>query len=303
MIKVNKLMRDLDKYLHFAIDMALVGGDIIREAFWDQENLKTEIKKDQTVATYIDKKVEKIYQVLVGKKFPEHRFLGEEESENKSSSDFRKEIKQISQDKENYYWIIDPLDGTNNFVAKIPFVCTAISLVYKNKVLLGVVYNPITEEIFYAHEKSDVAWTYLSNKKIKKALKKNFQDASFFYKSHKAFKNHQKLNKLEFKNCLAQDLVSLPLALNTKYQQLALPFINARAQRRLGSAALELCYVAMGNLGFYFEFGLKPWDVAASSLIAKKMQVPFVNLELEPYDLNHQELIACRKVYLKYLKS
>jgi len=182
--------------------------------------------------TDADIDAEKKIVSLIKKKYPDHNFLCEEDSYEKTTSP--------------YTWIIDPLDGTNNFSHYLPIFCVSIALAYKGEIILGVIYDVTRDELFYA-EKGKGA--FLNGKKIsvtkEQGLLGSLLVTGFYYDRSKRI------------------LVTLQ-NIERFFKQ------NILGIRRLGSAALDLCYVACGRMDGFWEFYLNPWDFAAGSLIVEE---------------------------------
>jgi len=177
-------------------------------------------------------------QEIVSSKYPHHLFIGEESV----SSGLSKYIltKQPT-------WIVDPIDGTTNFVHGIPFTCISIGIAINRKVVVGVVYNPILNELFEAAKGEGAK---LNGKPIKTSA-------------------HNQLHHLLIATGFPTDRNN-----NSKFDYLLanireiLPRI--RDLRRFGSAALDICSVACGRLDGYFEFHIHSWDIAAGTLILEE---------------------------------
>ena len=169
---------------------------------------------------------------MVRKKYPDHNILGEEGKYAKTNS--------------TYTWIIDPLDGTNNFAHGIPIFCVSIAVERNGEVLLGVVYDSSRKEMFMA-EKGKGA--FLNGKKISVSRRSELRDCmlatGFYYDRGK-------------------NLVETLDQIREFYQTGIIEI------RRLGSAALDLCYVACGRYDGFWEFTLNPWDFAAGKLIVEE---------------------------------
>ncbi len=208
------------------------------------ENKSTNID----LVTEVDKKSENYLLTQIRTKYPEHCILSEESGNIDNKSD--------------YLWIIDPLDGTTNFVHNLPIFAISIGLVKKNKeCICGVVYNPAANKCFYAERNKGA---YLNSKKIhvtsSNTLSKSLLATGFPY--------------------LHDDKYDLSFKIFKQF------YDKTRGIRRLGSASLDLCFVAMGRFDGYYEFGLKAWDICAGSLIAHEagaMLSDWDNSKL-PYD-------------------
>lgn len=202
------------------------------------------------LVTDIDRKSEAMIVEFIRKNFPDHEILAEEGGATKSFSQYR--------------WIVDPLDGTTNFTHGFPVYCVSIGLEYKGKVVAGVVYDPNFNELFTAEKGSG------------------------------AFLNGERIRVTQ-----VRDLSHAMLATGFPYDVRDNPFnciehfnaflLHAQAIRRLGSAALDICYVAAGRLDGFWEVNLHPWDTAAAVLIATEaggMVTDFRGGDYSIYDKN-----------------
>ena len=180
------------------------------------------------IVTDVDKKSEKMIISHIKKNFKGHGFIAEESEPVLNDAD--------------YIWIIDPLDGTTNYSQELPVYCVSIGLQYKGEVILGVVYAPELNELFYAQKGKGA---FLNNKRIKvsdeKKLNKSFLATGFAYDVRKT-----KLDNIDNFECFVK---------------------KSLAVRRLGSAAIDMCYVGCGRFDGYWERNLQPWDAAAGLLI------------------------------------
>lgn len=218
--------KNLSNYTKTAIKAAIAGGDVLKKYF--NKGIKVDYKGKIDPVTIADKNSQKKILQIIKKNFPEHAILAEEENKNKITSE--------------YCWIIDPLDGTVNFIHGVKVFSVSIALSYKGEIISGVVYAPLLDEFFVA-EKDKGA--YLNGKRIKisniNTLIKSLVVTGFPY----------------YVQNDSSDILNLFDKILTRVQGL----------RRLGSAAIDLCHVACGRFEVFWEEGLKPWDVAAGSLI------------------------------------
>ncbi len=220
---------DMYKYYTFAKYLAYEAGDILKHYFLNS-NLKEEIKKDKTIVTIADKTSEDLIRKEIKKIFPNHSILGEEKGLKKGNE---------------WEWVIDPLDGTNNFYRGIPFFNVSIGLKYKNEYVVGVVYNPMWKMMFSAYKNGGA---FLNNKKI--TCKKEEKKIDEIFVTFCSSKNKEVVKKIsEF------------------YEKLR---PNVNDLRKLGSSALEICYVAWGKTDIYLGYDIKPWDFAGAIVIAKE---------------------------------
>ena len=190
-----------------------------------------EVKGLNDFVTYVDKTSEKMLVEVLLKILPEAGFITEE--------------KTISKKGEHYNWIIDPVDGTTNFIHSLPIYCISIGLMRDEKIILGVIYEINFEECFYAWENSKA---YMNGKEIKVSNTSKLKDS--LLATGFPYHDYGKLNEY--------------LKLFQHYMK------NTHGVRRLGSAAADMAYVACGRFEGFYEYGLQPWDVAAGVIIIQQ---------------------------------
>ena len=200
---------------------------LIRD-FGELENLQVSKKGPKDFVTNSDKKTEKV-------------LINELTKNKKKYSILSEEIGFIKNDDNDYIWVIDPIDGTTNFLHGIPHFCISIGLKFKEEIISGIIFDPIKNEIFYA-EKNQGA--FFNNHRIRVSKRKNLDECLFATNKN---------------GLLSTDL-------------------NARI---FGSAALDLAYVASGRIDGYFQNGLNLWDIAAGTLIVKEAGGIVNNYDLE----------------------
>ena len=257
-------MDELKKVLHEAAQEA---GAIIKQYF--QGSFKVDNKTSiNDLVTEVDKHSEKAIIDVIKKTYPGHSIISEE-------------VGELIQDSD-YSWIIDPIDGTVNFAHGIPICCVSIGLKYKDDLLLGAVYNPIMNELFFAEKGKGAT---LNGEKITVSTKGEFRKAclvtGFPYKWPKTYEH--------------------PIKVFERFIMEGLPV------RRLGSAAIDLCWVACGRFDGFWEYNLNPWDVAAGYLIVQEAGGLITNFDGDPYDVDDKETLATNGVIhndmLKLIRS
>lgn len=231
MINLGMMNICLESTLELVVTWAKEVGEVQR-SFFRGGNLDIETKSSvHDVVTKVDKLSESMLIERIGKHFPDHSVLGEESGEHDAHSD--------------YLWIIDPLDGTNNYSQGLPVFTISIGLQYRGETVLGVVYAPYLGELFSAIRGKgaflDGKWIHVSGKT---ELDQSVLATGFPYdKGIHPVNNIDNLSRI-------------------------LPYL--RGIRRMGSAAYDLCCVAAGFFDGYWELGLKPWDVCAGMLIVEE---------------------------------
>jgi myo-inositol-1(or 4)-monophosphatase len=217
--------------LNIAVRAARNAGKIIERAFEQLDLVKAEMKGANDFVTNVDKEAEQAIISTIQASYPEHSFVGEESGATGPESKFQ--------------WIIDPLDGTTNFVKGIPHFAVSIALRVNGKLEQAVIFDPIRGELFTA---SKGAGAQLNGKRIRVSKAKDLNGT--ILATGFPFKQKQLVG-----------------AYMNMFNDL---FLQVADMRRAGSAALDLAYVAAGRHEGFFELGLKPWDTAAGQLIAKE---------------------------------
>ncbi len=214
-------------YLDFAKEVALFVGRRIREEFY-KSGFREYYKGHGEFATNVDMEAEAYIRMRIKKMFPNHGIIGEE--------------KGSVGEKRDYVWVIDPLDGTHNFMIHMPFFNTSIALEKSGMPIVGVVYNPITDEMFYA-EKGGGAFLNGINIRGRKPKERKRRYFGF---------------------CHTKDVVADAMKIFSYYKR------EIGEIRKFGSAALEISYVAAGRLDGFIGYGLHIWDFKAAQLIAEE---------------------------------
>ena len=216
---------------NIAILAAQQAGEVLKKAFGSSYSSTSKEGRHNLVTEY-DQKVEEMIIKFIRRQFPGHGFLGEEGGSTGDTS-------------QGIQWIIDPIDGTVNFAHSIPFFSVSIAACFQGLPLCGVVFSPMTNELFVA-EKGLGA--YLNGTPLKVTKTALLPDAilatGFPYNSYE--------NPL---GCIDHFI---------KFAKLGIPI------RRLGSAALDLAYVAAGRFDGFWEISLQPWDIAAGKLLIEE---------------------------------
>ncbi len=212
------------------IEISKEAGSIIREGFG--KNNIVEFKTDEgNLVTEIDKKSEKTIIDFIQKNYPQDGILAEEGSNKNGSS--------------GNLWVVDPLDGTTNFAHGLPIFGVSIGVTRKDEIIAGVVYD-VMNDIVYSAEKGSGA--FANDKKIRVS-------------------NNDKIGRSLFATGFAYNVRENP---QHTFEKFAAVTKSARAVRRLGSAALDICHVAKGIYDGFWEINLSPWDVCAGMIISKE---------------------------------
>lgn len=220
---INIMLRAMEK----------AGRTLIRD-FGEVEQLQVSRKGPGDFVSAADRRAEDILFAELSKARPDYGFLMEESGESKGPKDYE------------YRWIIDPLDGTTNFLHGILHWCISVGLEHQGEIVAGVVFDPAKDETFRA-EKGGGA--FMRNKRLRVSGRRTLENALISL-------DHPPLRTKEAQN----SNIAAHMALLQKEM----------TSRRLGAIALDLCYIAAGRLDAYHGRGGKPWDIAAGNLILKE---------------------------------
>ena len=218
--------------LNIAIRAARNAGQVIVKGFANPDNIETHQKGQNDFVTNVDLDAENAVVNTIRKSYPEHTIIGEECGELTGSNP-------------DYQWVIDPLDGTTNFINGIPHFAVSIALTVKGRTEQAVVYDPIRDELFTA---TRGAGAQLNGYRIRTGKAKDVNN-TLLATGFPCKQKHQLVPFLGMFNDL---------------------FIKSSDIRCSGAASLDLVYVAAGRVDGYWQLGLKPWDFAAGSLIARE---------------------------------
>lgn len=214
-----------------AFKAARKAGDLILRSLERLDTINPTLKGRHDFVTDIDKKAEKDILAVLQKAYPDHTFLGEETGQHRGQADC--------------VWIIDPLDGTHNYLRGLPHFSISIAFQYKGKIQHGLVYDPIRQELFTATRGEGAR---LNDRRLRVSSTLHLDKALI----GTGFPVRQPVQLPEYLACISQLVPKIS---------------NLRCS---GSAALDLCYVAAGRLDSFIEIGLHIWDIAAGSLIIKE---------------------------------
>ncbi len=251
----------LHPMLNIAIKAARAAGAIINRGALDIERLQVEAKGANDFVTEVDKASEAAIIDIILQAYPDHAILAEESGRQRGAK------------HSDYLWIIDPLDGTTNFIHGFPVYAVSIALSFRGKVEQAVVYDPARNDLFYA---SKGRGAYLNDRRLRVSKQLRLQQSligtGFPFRRGDNFKRYMKVFEEVMQQCAGM--------------------------RRPGAAALDLCYVAAGWFDGFFETGLSPWDVAAGSLMVTEAGGLVGNFTGEADYLYQREVVAATpKVY------
>lgn len=241
--------------LNVAIKAARAAGAIINRAALDVESVRVSVKQTNDFVTEIDQKAEEAIIETLLTAYPGHGILAEESGSEHGARD------------SEFVWIIDPLDGTTNFIHGFPVYCVSIALAVRGKVEQAVVYDPTRNDVFCATKGRGA---YMNDRRIRVAKRTRLQEClistGFPYRPGDKLKSYLSMLGEVMSQCAGV--------------------------RRPGAAALDLAYVAAGFSDGFFETGLQPWDIAAGSLLVTEAGGLIGNYTGESEFLHEGECVA-----------
>jgi myo-inositol-1(or 4)-monophosphatase len=251
----------LHPMLNVAVIAARKAGNIINRASLDVDALKVTTKSANDFVTEVDQKAEQVIIETLLTAYPGHGILAEESGRTHGAKN------------SEYVWIIDPLDGTTNFIHGLPFYAVSIALAFRDQIQQAVVYDPTRNDLFYA---SKGRGAFLNDKRLRVSKRTRLADSligtGFPFRKGDNFKRYVAMFEEVMQACAGV--------------------------RRPGAAALDLCYVAAGYYDGFFETGLNPWDIAAASLMITEAGGLIGNFTGEADFMYQREVVAGNpKVY------
>ncbi|MBP6122622.1 MULTISPECIES: inositol-1-monophosphatase [Providencia] len=218
--------------LNIAIRAARKAGNLIAKHYETPQNIEVTKKGTNDFVTNIDRESERLIIEVIRKSYPDHTIITEESGELLGKDD-------------DIQWVIDPLDGTTNFIRRLPHFAVSIAVRLKGRTEVAVVYDPMRNELFTATRGQGAQ---LNGFRLRVADAKNIEGTIIAT----GFPFKQKQHATAYMNIMSK------------------LFVECADFRRTGSAALDLCYVAAGRVDAYYEIGLKPWDFLGGELIARE---------------------------------
>jgi myo-inositol-1(or 4)-monophosphatase len=251
-----------DEAMRVAIQAAEAAGHILCSML---ETAEAREKAPKDLVTDADLAAQNAIQGLIQRAFPTHRFLGEETAAEMSEKDLLR--------PDEWHWVVDPLDGTVNYVHQMPNFAVSIALMRGDETILGVVFDPMACEMYAAvHGKGAT----VNGKPMRVSSCTRLDQA---------------LVAASFPPQVQRDWVEV--------DQFIEILVRSQSVRRLGSAALNLCYVGRGRLDAYWANYLKPWDIAAGALIAVESGADICRQNGQAFNPWLGELLVCSSVPLR----
>ncbi len=251
--------------INIAVEAARTAGNIITRTMHRLDTIKIAEKQPNDFVTEIDQRVEQEIISIIHKAYPAHGILGEESGEQKGNE---------------YLWIIDPIDGTRNFIHGFPHFAISIAVMHKNKIEHGVIYDPVRQELFTASRGKGAR---LNDHRIRVSQRKHLHEC--LMGTGFAYRHTDKENPIP-----------------VHILQTILP--NCGDIRRAGAATLDLAYVACGRLDGFWELGLHIWDIAAGILLVKEAGGIVCDLHAGEDYLKTGDVVAANPMIMRqFLKS
>ena len=243
-------------------------GHLIRESFDQPHKVRFKRHSRINLVTAVDQAADRLIRSTIRRDYPGHDFLTEESTPTGRGSPYK--------------WIIDPLDGTTNYAHHFPQVAVSIGLEYKGKVSLGGIYDPFRDELFWA-EKGRGAWLEHAGKRRRLAVSRTPSLSRSLLLTGFPYDRREHIDLY----------LSYVKAFMTQIQGI----------RRAGAAALDLCWVAAGRVDGYWEWRLKPWDVAAGKLIVEEAGGKLSDFSGRPYSIYGEQTLATNgRIHREMLK-
>lgn len=255
----------MDQIFKVALQAAHAAGDLIGRNFQKLQNADIQRKGENDFVTSIDKEAETVIGHVIASHFPKHQILAEEGGR--------------SSQKSEYLWVIDPLDGTTNFIQGIPHFAVSLALMRNGTVIFGLIYDPLSRECFHAAAGQGA---FLNDAPI--VVSNTNHMGSAFGSTGFPFKAPQFLNPYAnvFKTLMSQ----------------------CQDMRRCGSAALDLAYTACGRYDFFWESYLLPWDFMAGKLIVEEAGGKTSDFQGRELLVQTSSVLAANKtIYTEILKT
>jgi myo-inositol-1(or 4)-monophosphatase len=254
---------DLEKLTYSVCDLAKEVGEFLKQEVTKLKTIDIQSKGLHNYVTYVDKESERRIVERLSTILPGSGFIAEENAFLKPGE---------------FTWVIDPLDGTTNFIHGVPLYCISIGLMYREETIIGIVYEPNLRECFYTWKSAP---SFLGPEIIRVSSTPSINESLFAtgfpYYDYRRLDDYLAI----FKHLLQ----------------------NSRGARRLGSAAADLAYTACGRYDGFYEYGLSPWDVCAGALLVKNAGGVVTDFRgTENYIFGKQIIATNNSIYTEFLE-
>ena len=239
--------------LNVAIEAAKEAGKYLKYSVGKVRNVETKKGEERNLVSEIDKTSEQKIISIIRRRYPHHAILAEESGGSDASAEYK--------------WVIDPLDGTTNFLHGLPIFCVTIAIEKKGEIIGGVVYDPNLDELFTSERGSGA---YLNGKRLRVSQRDRL------------------INSLLVTG-FPYDIAENPGSTVGHFENF---LMEGQGIRRLGSAALDLSYIAAGRLDGYWEVNLNPWDMAAGVLFVQEAGGVVTDFAGAPTTIYRKQVVA-----------
>lgn len=257
----------IEEFLALAAQVAREAGDYAFAINRSELHITTKTNA-MDIVTEVDKRNEDVIRATVLARYPEHEFLGEESADTSPKSDRNDVVR----------WIVDPIDGTVNYAHGLPIWCVSVGVEVNGRVECGAIYNPSVGEMFTAQRGHG---SYLNGKRLHVSLQTNPAQSLF--------------------------VTGFPYNVNEDPEHVIEQFVKFLRQgllvRRLGSAALDLAYVAAGRFDGFWEIGLSPWDTSAGQLMVREAGGRVTHYDGTDYDVYRKSIVATSGIHHDMIMS
>ncbi len=269
-------MDSLQSYLDLAIQVAREAGDYAHLVQVSDLQISTKTN-EMDIVTQVDSRNEQMIRDTVLAKYPDHVFLGEElgASDSQSAST---PYSALNKEGGNVRWIIDPIDGTVNFAHGLPIWCVSVGVEVNGVVECGVIYNPNLNEMFSVRRGEGA---YLNGRRMQVSKQANYKQGLF--------------------------VTGFPYNVDENPESVIEQFTKFLHKgmliRRLGSAALDLAYVACGRFEAFWEIGLSPWDTSAGQLMVREAGGRVTHFDGSDYNIYKKSIIATNGLHHEMIEG
>jgi myo-inositol-1(or 4)-monophosphatase len=241
------------EYLDFAVELARAAGDVLKHYMTREKRI--EFKGRANLVTAADKEAEALIIHRIRERYPDHAVLAEESGASGAQ--------QAAEGK----WLIDPLDGTTNFAHQYPFFCVSIGFERAGRMVCGAVYDPLRDEMFSAARGMG---SFMNGQRLQVSEVETLRDALIMTGFPYGFREKIRAAMAQFEAFL----------------------IESQAVRRGGSAALDLCYTALGRVDGFWEMDLCPWDTAAGLVILEEAGGRVTDFSGDAFSVYGKQVVA-----------
>lgn len=235
---------DYERLRQVAVEAARAGREVLR-GYFRADNLQVRSKGHHDFVTRADHESEEAILGVIRDAFPDHHILAEESGHERPDSEGADDRSEDDAAGGRFQWLVDPLDGTSNFLQGVPVFCISIACLHRGRGVAAAVLDPLRDDLFTAHRGAGAT---LNGEPIAVSDRPGLEGA--FLATGYPFRAHE--------------------ALDTYLECFRDIFVRTRGIRRLGAAALDLAYAAAGIFDGFFEFRLSPWDIAAGCLLVEE---------------------------------